>query len=62
MLLCFLKCKNSFFLIFSGICIRLQLNCSVFQLSDAKQRKATLQKVVEKAKVGRQDTVIVRSK
>ncbi|XP_004066009.3 meiotic nuclear division protein 1 homolog [Oryzias latipes] len=26
------------------------------QLSDAKQRKATLQKVVEKAKVGRQDT------
>uniref|UniRef100_A0A8C8DKI7 Meiotic nuclear division protein 1 homolog n=1 Tax=Oryzias sinensis TaxID=183150 RepID=A0A8C8DKI7_9TELE len=26
------------------------------QLSDAKQRKATLQKVVEKAKVGRQET------
>ena len=32
------------------------LDCD-FKVSDAKQRKTSLQKAVEKAKVGRQDTV-----
>lgn len=36
--------------------LRIKSFC-VFKISDANQRQASVQKMVEKAKVGRQDTV-----
>lgn len=42
-------------------CLALTKHCCTFKISEAKQRKASLEKAVEKAKVGRQDTVRICS-
>lgn len=52
--------ENLSYLLISTVRKALTWCCCTLKISEAKQRKASLEKAVEKAKVGRQDTVSIQ--